>query len=80
MMQTLGENEQKMEIRTKGLLPHDAATLCRRGVRDGASEPACEHDMKNAPEGREEGLDNTLADTFPCSDPLSSIPNPLRKV
>lgn len=26
---------------------------------------------------REEGLDNTLAETFPCSDPLSSIPNPL---
>lgn len=25
---------------------------------------------------REYGLDNTLADTFPCSDPLSSIPNP----
>ncbi len=25
---------------------------------------------------REHGLDNTLADTFPCSDPLSSIPNP----
>jgi hypothetical protein len=25
---------------------------------------------------REYGLDNTLAETFPCSDPLSSIPNP----
>ena len=25
---------------------------------------------------RENGLDKTLADTFPCSDPLSSIPNP----
>ncbi len=25
---------------------------------------------------REDGLDNTLAETFPCSDPLSSIPNP----
>ena len=25
---------------------------------------------------REDGLDKTLADTFPCSDPLSSIPNP----
>jgi len=25
---------------------------------------------------REQGLDKTLADTFPCSDPLSSIPNP----
>jgi hypothetical protein len=26
---------------------------------------------------RELGLDRTLAETFPCSDPLSSIPNPL---
>ncbi len=25
---------------------------------------------------REDGLDNTLAETFPCSDALSSIPNP----
>ncbi len=28
------------------------------------------------PKPRERGLDTTLADTFPCSDPLSSIPNP----
>jgi hypothetical protein len=27
-------------------------------------------------DGREYGLDSTLAETFPCSDPLSSIPNP----
>lgn len=26
---------------------------------------------------RESGLDETLAETFPCSDPLSSIPDPL---
>ena len=26
---------------------------------------------------REAGLDDTLAQTFPASDPLSSIPNPL---
>jgi hypothetical protein len=25
---------------------------------------------------REAGLDETLSETFPCSDPLSSIPNP----
>jgi hypothetical protein len=25
---------------------------------------------------RESGLDETLAETFPCSDPLSSIPDP----
>ena len=27
-------------------------------------------------DAREYGLDSTLAETFPCSDPLSSIPNP----
>jgi hypothetical protein len=26
---------------------------------------------------RDYGLDNTLSETFPCSDPLSSIPNPV---
>jgi hypothetical protein len=28
-------------------------------------------------ERRDNGLDNTLSETFPCSDPLSSIPNPV---
>src|SRR5581483_10614280 len=27
-------------------------------------------------DGRDHGLDRTLWETFPCSDPLSSIPNP----
>jgi hypothetical protein len=30
-------------------------------------------------ESRERGLDATLAETFPCSDPLSSIPNPVSR-
>lgn len=29
---------------------------------------------------REYGLDSTLSETFPCSDPLSSIPNPRGEV
>jgi hypothetical protein len=32
--------------------------------------------MQELEERRESGLDNTLSETFPCSDPLSSIPNP----
>jgi hypothetical protein len=32
--------------------------------------------MQQLEERREYGLDNTLSETFPCSDPLSSIPNP----
>lgn len=27
-------------------------------------------------QARDRGLDETLSDTFPCSDPLSSIPDP----
>jgi hypothetical protein len=27
---------------------------------------------------REAGLDDTLSETFPCSDPLSSIPDPAK--
>ncbi len=30
----------------------------------------------DASKGREKGLDKTLADSFPTSDPPSSIPNP----
>lgn len=29
-------------------------------------------------DSKESGLDRTLAETFPCSDALSSIPNPVR--
>ena len=32
--------------------------------------------LQKLEERREYGLDNTLSETFPCSDPLSSIPNP----
>jgi hypothetical protein len=28
-------------------------------------------------DSKECGLDRTLSETFPCSDPLSSIPNPV---
>jgi hypothetical protein len=27
-------------------------------------------------DGKEQSLGRTLSETFPCSDPLSSIPNP----
>ena len=33
-------------------------------------------EVSNVEDPRELGLDNTLEQTFPCSDPLSSIPNP----
>ena len=48
-----------------GLGEHSSAFYCPCATWDGAEV-----------EGREYGLDSTLAETFPCSDPLSSIPNP----
>ena len=44
---------------------HSSATCCPCAISDVAEL-----------ERREYGLDSTLAETFPCSDPLSSIPNP----
>jgi hypothetical protein len=34
------------------------------------------HQSEPAAQARDRGLDETLSDTFPCSDALSSIPNP----
>ena len=42
----------------------------RRGVEKCSCRP------KLAGQARDRGLDQTLSDTFPCSDALSSIPNP----
>ena len=33
-------------------------------------------DALQAEDGKEQNLDRTLSETFPCSDPLSSLPNP----
>jgi len=44
---------------------HNSAAYCPCAISDVAEV-----------EGREYGLDSTLTETFPCSDPLSSIPNP----
>ena len=33
-------------------------------------------DTLQAKDGKEQNLDRTLSETFPCSDPLSSLPNP----
>jgi len=40
------------------------------------TRPEFENAEVDAKDRREEGLDATLAETFPCSDPLSSIPDP----
>jgi hypothetical protein len=39
-------------------------------------EPRLEQPPAGSREAHERALDKTLADTFPASDPLSSIPDP----
>src|SRR5581483_9507159 len=52
-----------------------------RALRMGASFEVEERMRKaeHVVEARDRGLDETLIDTFPCSDALSSIPNPAVK-
>ena len=50
-------------------------------VYEGAPQDTSARQLRSVEENnlldrREKGLDKTLADSFPCSDPLSSIPNP----
>jgi hypothetical protein len=45
----------------------------------GTTEGAASHQWAQGgglKESKEWSLDKTLSETFPCSDPLSSIPNP----
>lgn len=50
---------------------------CISGKRSVPALSRTPHRRTNEVEERREfGLDSTLAETFPCSDPLSSIPNP----
>ena len=44
--------------------------------RDKSARKLRSVEENNLLDRREKGLDKTLADSFPCSDPLSSIPNP----
>ena len=53
-------------------------------VYEGAPQDTSARQLRSVEENnlldrREKGLDKTLADSFPCSDPLSSIPNPTVK-
>ena len=61
-----------MESKTAGapqITPHDPEHSGSR--RDPEERPVESHD-----EGREKSFDKTLADSFPTSDPPSSIPDP----
>ena len=50
-------------------------TIKQTGVREPAARPG-ENQESVEDEVREEQLDRTIEDTFPASDPPSSIPDP----
>jgi len=55
------------------MMAHQVSESGRKDV--GASEPA-KPGKTREDALRDEGMDKTLADSFPASDPPSSIPNP----
>jgi hypothetical protein len=55
-----GTRAEQQANHSVGVPPHSSAARSAEPIND----------------GREHGLDATLSETFPCSDPLSSIPNP----
>ena len=63
-------NEERSRLRAKEGL--DVPLESQRTTTPGVS---CK--VQQSKEWREYSLDNTLSETFPCSDPLSSIPNPM---
>ena len=61
------------EVRTG---PYSDPAIIMTTQRDSRRVSAALRRIVEVRRRREDGLDKTLADTFPCSDPLSSIPNP----
>jgi hypothetical protein len=51
------------------------ATMAKNSVTDEESKPG-QDDRRGERRIRDKMLDKTLADSFPTSDPLSSIPDP----
>ncbi|HYA94862.1 MAG TPA: hypothetical protein VEC95_01195 [Terriglobales bacterium] len=47
--------------------------MAEEKMADRAARPI---DQEDAREKRERGMDQTLEDTYPASDPLSTIPDP----
>jgi hypothetical protein len=70
---------------SNGRQTYSLGAFTARGVRKRSGNLRVGEDLKvqepvhiaeHAGEARDRGLDETLIDTFPCSDPFSSIPNP----
>lgn len=70
-------DQERLPLRVQGRLngpsePRPATPATHRHPNVGREV----QQLKELKERREHGLDNTLSETFPCSDPLSSIPDP----
>lgn len=50
--------------------------LCRSGSKGVEDPNPPKNPKQDEAADREQGMDNTLADSFPASDPPSSIPDP----
>jgi len=68
-------NEESLLL-SAGAEPGVPAESQHAKTSGGPGHPRVFCEVQQAKERRENGLDNTLSETFPCSDPLSSIPNP----
>jgi hypothetical protein len=64
-----------MSLRIEIVLALVAIAHRRLGATASASRGSNHGTRKGQADAREHGLDDTLAETFPCSDALSSIPN-----
>lgn len=70
-----------MKNALKTVMKSRLASKGRLEVYEGPPQETSARQLRSVEENnlldrREKGLDKTLADSFPCSDPLSSIPNP----
>ena len=78
MIQPLGKTSMKNALKT--VMKSRLASKGRLEVYEGPPQTSARQlrsvEENNLLDRREKGLDKTFADSFPCSDPLSSIPNP----
>ena len=68
-------DQERLRLRARGGV--DVPSEPRPATTPGSHRhPRVYCEVQQLKERREQGLDNTLSETFPCSDPLSSIPDP----
>lgn len=69
-----GSNKKRRTINSPTANPMVDRTQAR--MHEPSSRQSDSVGLHGGQQGRECSLDRTLSETFPCSDPLSSIPDP----